>query len=143
MSMSRRDLSLLLPALAAAQNAGAQSKEKPVLPAKVYEYADLPVKMNGENQGRAVFDGLTHSGYPVELHMTRLAAGQMPHAPHKHVNEEVLMLKNGQLDAMFGGKTTRLHAGSIIYMASMEEHGWKNPGPDPAEYWVIALGPKA
>jgi hypothetical protein len=49
MSMSRRDLSLLLPALAAAQNAGAQSKEKPVLPAKVYEYADLPVKMNGEN----------------------------------------------------------------------------------------------
>jgi mannose-6-phosphate isomerase-like protein (cupin superfamily) len=143
--MSRRDLSLLLPALAAgsatAQTA-APKTEKPVLPAKVYEYADLPVKINGENQGRAVFDGLTHSGYPVELHMTRLGPGQAPHPPHKHVNEEVLMLKNGQLDATFGGRTTRLQAGSIIYMASMEEHGWKNPGPEPAEYWVIALGPK-
>jgi len=141
MSITRRDLSLLIPALAASQAAG-QSKEKPVLIAKTYEYAELPVKTNGENQGRAVFDGLTHTGYPVELHMTRLAAGQMPHPPHKHVNEEVMMLKNGQLDAMFGGKTTRLQAGSIIYMASMEEHGWRNPGPEPAEYFVIALGPK-
>src|SRR5579863_2876046 len=118
MTLSRRDLSLFLPALAASQAAG-QTKEKPLLTAKTYEYSDLPVKINGENQGRAVFDGLTHTSYPVELHMTRLAAGQMPHPPHKHVNEEVLMLKNGQLDAIFGGKTTRLQAGSIIYMASM------------------------
>jgi mannose-6-phosphate isomerase-like protein (cupin superfamily) len=127
----------------AAGQAGAQTKEKPVLPAKAYEYSELPMKQNGENQGRAVFDGATHSGYPVELHMTRLAAGQSPHAPHKHINEEVLMLKNGQLDATFGGKTSRITAGSVIYMASMEEHGWKNPGPDPAEYFVIALGPKS
>jgi mannose-6-phosphate isomerase-like protein (cupin superfamily) len=148
MSITRRDLSLLIPAVAGAAAVSAQTpgKEKPVLPAKAYEYTELPVKTsgpNGENQGRAVFDGATHSGYPVELHMTRLGAGQSPHAPHKHINEEVLMLKNGQLDAFFGGATHRITAGSVIYMASMEEHGWKNPGPEPAEYFVIALGPKA
>ena len=141
MSITRRELTLFLPSVAAAQTPQ-QNKEKPMLPAKAYEYSDLPVKINGENQSRAVFDGLTHSGYPVELHMTRLAAGQSPHAPHRHINEEVLMLKNGQLDAFFGGKTTRIMAGSVIYVASMEEHGWTNPGPDPAEYFVIALGPK-
>jgi mannose-6-phosphate isomerase-like protein (cupin superfamily) len=146
MSVTRRDLSLLLPALMAKQldaQAVAQQVEKPVLPAKAYEYSGLPVKMNGENESRAVFDGLTHSGYPVELHMTRLAAGESPHAPHRHVNEEVMMLRSGRLDAFFGGETTRIEAGSVIYMASMEEHGWKNPGPDAAEYFVIALGPKA
>lgn len=144
MSITRRDVSLLIPALAASAAAQqAPKKEKPVLAAKAYEYSELPMKPNGENQGRAVFDGLTHSGFPVELHMTRLAAGQMPHAPHKHINEEVLMLKNGQLDAFFGGATHRITAGSVIYMASMEEHGWKNPGPEPAEYFVIALGPKS
>jgi mannose-6-phosphate isomerase-like protein (cupin superfamily) len=147
MSITRRDLSLLLPAIAA--NAAAQQapgKEKPVLPAKAYEYTELTVKTSGPegvNQGRAVFDGLTHSGYPVELHMTKLGVGQSPHAPHKHVNEEVLMLRSGQLDAFFGGATHRITAGSTIYMASMEEHGWKNPGPDSAEYFVIALGPKS
>jgi mannose-6-phosphate isomerase-like protein (cupin superfamily) len=139
MSITRRELSLFLPAVAAAQGV---AQEKPMLPVKAYEYSDLPVKINGENQSRAVFDGLTHAGFPVELHMTRLAAGQSPHAPHRHINEEVMMLKNGKLDAFFGGKTTRIEAGSVIYMASMEEHGWTNPGPDPAEYFVIALGPK-
>jgi mannose-6-phosphate isomerase-like protein (cupin superfamily) len=149
MSITRRDLSLLIPALAAnaaAQQTPEKGKEKPVLPAKAYEYTELPVKTSGPdgvNQGRPVFDGLTHSGYPVELHMTRLASGQSPHPPHRHVNEEVLMLKNGQLDALFGGETHHITAGSVIYMASMEEHGWKNPGPEPAEYFVIALGPKA
>jgi mannose-6-phosphate isomerase-like protein (cupin superfamily) len=153
MSITRRDLSLLIPALAAAQTASAQTpapktpgKEKPVLPAKAYEYTELTVKTsgpNGANEGRAVFDGLTHSGYPVELHMTKLGVGQSPHPPHKHINEEVLMLRSGQLDAFFGGATHRITAGSTIYMASMEEHGWKNPGPETAEYFVIALGPKA
>jgi mannose-6-phosphate isomerase-like protein (cupin superfamily) len=143
MSLTRRDLSFLLPALAtAASGQETSKKEKPVLAAKAYEYSELPVKTNGENQSRAVFDGLTHTGYPVELHMTRLAPGQRSHPPHKHVNEEVMMLLRGQVDALYGGKTTRVTAGSTVYMASMEEHNWTNPGPEPAEYFVIALGPK-
>jgi mannose-6-phosphate isomerase-like protein (cupin superfamily) len=142
MKISRRELSMLVPAVAAAQTP-APKKEKPVLVSQTWEYKDLPVKPNGQNEGRAVFDGLTHSAYPVELHMTRLGPGQQPHPPHHHVNEEVLMLKNGQLDATFGGKTTRIGPGSIIYIASNEEHGWKNNGTEPAEYWVIALGPKS
>ena len=50
------------------------------------------------------------------------------------------MLRRGILDATFGGKTTRLTAGSVIYMESNMEHGWRNPGTEPAEYFVIALG---
>jgi quercetin dioxygenase-like cupin family protein len=76
----------------------------------------------------------------VELHMTELGPGQAPHAPHSHVHEEVLMLRRGTLDATFGGKTARLTAGSVIYMESNMEHGWRNPGTEPAEYFVIALG---
>jgi mannose-6-phosphate isomerase-like protein (cupin superfamily) len=144
MSYSRRHLSLLIPALAAAAlEAVALQAEDKILPAKAYKYEDLPVKVNGQNQGRAVFNGETHKGLPVELHMTKLGPGQAPHAPHHHVHEEVLMLKNGILDATFGGETTRLGPGSVIYMASNVEHGWKNPGTEPAEYFVIALGPNA
>jgi quercetin dioxygenase-like cupin family protein len=36
--------------------------------------------------------------------------------------------------------TTRVNAGSVLYLASNEEHGWRNPGPDPAQYFVISLG---
>jgi len=134
---------MLIPALAVATAAAQdEPQKKPMLPAKAYKYEDLPVKQNGENQSRAVFDGLTHSDYPVELHMTQLGPGQSPHAPHQHVNEEVMMLRRGALDVNFDGETTRISAGSVVYMASNVMHSWRNPGPDPAEYFVIALGPK-
>jgi mannose-6-phosphate isomerase-like protein (cupin superfamily) len=140
MNWSRRDFSLLVPALAAAADAAAQDKK--VLPAKAYRYEDLPVKENGQNKSRAVLDGATHSGFPVEVHMTTLGSGQMPHPPHHHIDEEMLMLRTGRLDVTMGGETTRVTAGSVVYVASMLEHGWKNPGPDAAEYFIIALGNK-
>jgi quercetin dioxygenase-like cupin family protein len=122
----------------AAANASAQ--EKQMLPSKAFPYDDLPVKINGPNKSRAVFKGETHSGFPIELHMTELAEGQAPHPPHKHVHEELLMLQHGTLDATIQGQTTRITAGSIVYMASNDEHGWRNPGPGTAQYFVIALG---
>jgi len=137
MNYTRRELGLILPALAAAQE-----KEKPMLPSKIYHYRDLPVKTSGENQSRAVFDGVNHSEIPFELHMTQLGPGMAPHPPHHHVHEECVMLKSGSLEVTISGNTTRVEAGSIIYVASGEEHGWKNPGTVPAEYFVIALGKK-
>jgi quercetin dioxygenase-like cupin family protein len=141
MKLSRRDLSALLPALAAASASAQVAKDdKKMLSPKTWRYEDLPVKVTGLNKGRAVFDGETHLGFPVELHMTELAAGQMPHPPHHHTHEEVLMLQRGVLDATYGEEKAHLTAGSVIYMASNVEHGWKNPGPEPAQYFVMALG---
>lgn len=144
MNYSRRDLGLLLPALAAtaaAQEKGAPKATPKKLASKAYVYEKLAAKQNGENTGRAVFNGLTHSDYPVELHITELGPGQQPHAPHRHVHEEVLMLRTGELDVTMNGETTRVTAGSVVYVASNDLHGWKNPGSTPAQYFVIALGP--
>jgi mannose-6-phosphate isomerase-like protein (cupin superfamily) len=135
MKLSRRELSLVLPALAAAQ-----TKEKTVLPSKCYKYEDMAVKKNGPNEQRAVLDGKTHTGYSVETHITELGPGLAPHAPHHHAHEEMLMLRSGQLDVTIKDVTTRVTAGSVVYVYSNEEHGWKNPGPERAQYFVIALG---
>ena len=133
MNYTRRDLGLLLPALAAASG---QAQPKAPLPSKAYKYEDLTVR----GTGRAVLNGTTHSGFPIEMHISELAAGQAPHPPHQHVHEEVLMLRSGQLDATILGVTTRVTAGSVLYLASNDLHGWRNPGPDPAQYFVMSLG---
>ena len=140
MRISRRQMAGLLPALAAAQAPAPQKKAKPELASKTYKYDEMAVKQNGENNQRAVFDGKNHSGFGVELHITELGPGKAPHAPHRHMNEEALMLRSGQLDVTIEGLTTRVPAGSVVYVNSNEMHGWVNPGPEKAQYFVIALG---
>lgn len=140
MTLSRRNLAALLPALAAAQSAARQAKGKPTLASKAYLFEDLPEKVNGQNRSRDVFNGKNHAGYPVDIHITDLGPGQAPHAPHHHVHEEIVMLRTGMLDVTIEGKVTRVTAGSVVYVNSNEEHGWKNPGPDRAQYFVMAIG---
>jgi quercetin dioxygenase-like cupin family protein len=132
---SRRDLSLLLPALAA--KAAAQN---PALLSKTYSFADLPVRATGANRQRAVLKGETHAAFPVELHLTELAPGLAPHPPHHHVHEEMIMIWQGTLEVTIAGRSANLGPGSVVYVASGEEHGWRNVGADRAHYFVLALG---
>jgi quercetin dioxygenase-like cupin family protein len=136
MSITRRDLSFLLPALAA----GAASAAEGRLKSTVFKYEDLPVKANGQNKGRAVLDSTTHTGFGVEVHITELAPGQAPHPPHRHDHEEMMMLQRGSLEANLAGKLTMMTPGSVLYVESGIEHGIRNPGSEPCQYFVIALG---
>jgi mannose-6-phosphate isomerase-like protein (cupin superfamily) len=133
---TRRDLSLLLPLLAAA-DASAQTT---ALPSKTYAFDDLPVKKNGLNSSRAVLRGAIHDGCPLEMHITELASGLAPHPPHHHGHDEIVILRQGTLEVMISGKTTQVGPGSVIFFSSGEEHGMKNVGADSAMYTVIALG---
>jgi quercetin dioxygenase-like cupin family protein len=63
-----------------------------------------------------------------------------PHPPHKHTHEEIVLLQSGQLDVTLGSVTTRVDAGSVVWAASNQQHGWRNPGPGRAQYFVLALG---
>ncbi|MCZ2147750.1 MAG: cupin domain-containing protein [Bryobacterales bacterium] len=137
MDYSRRDWNLLLPALAAAAAARADAK---ALPSKALRFEDLPVRKNGENRSRATLDGLTHTGYPIELHQTELAPGLAPHPPHRHEHEEMLMIREGTLEVTIAGESTRLGPGSVAFVASDIEHGWRNVGGSRAHYFVLALG---
>ncbi len=136
MICSRREVAGLLPLIAVAT----AEAEKPALPSGAYRFEDLPVKESGANRSRAVFDGATHSGFHIDMHMTELGPGEAPHAPHSHVHEEMVMIKDGTLEVTINGKVTRLGPGSTAYVASNERHGWRNAGQGRALYFVLALG---
>ena len=138
MRITRRHLAALVPALAAAQTK--EAKKRSQLPSQCYKYEDLAVKKNGVNESRDVFDGLNRSDFQLDIHITNLGPGMAPHAPHHHIHEEIMMLRTGELDVTIDGKTTRVTAGSVVFVHSNEEHGWKNPGPGRAEYFVMAVG---
>lgn len=136
MNYSRRDLSRLLPVLVAAKAAG-QSR---ALASQMHRYEDLKVQVNGPNRGRAILEGETHEGVAIELHETELAPGQTPHPPHHHVHEEMILVREGTMEVTIAGKSAKLEPGSVGFVASGEEHGWRNVGTERARYFVLALG---
>jgi quercetin dioxygenase-like cupin family protein len=136
MNYSRRDLTLLLPALAAAASAA----DKPPLGSLALPFETLPVKTNGENRSRDVFDGTTHTGFHIDMHESEIAPGLAPHPPHHHEHEEMIMIQQGTMEVTIAGKVTRVGPGSVVYVASNEEHGWRNVGTTRANYFVLALG---
>ena len=133
-------MKLLLSGLAASLASVAQDKK--AMPSKAAPFESLPVKVNGANRGRDVLAGYTRQGFYVDLHETELAPGLMPHAPHRHENEEVMMLQTGTLEVTISGKVTKVGPGSVVYVASNEEHGWRNIGSTNANYFVMAFGRK-
>lgn len=134
MKSTRRELGSFIAAFAA--NASAQN---PALPSHAYKFEELPVRTNGKNKSRAVLDGTTHTGFAIEMHETELGPGMAPHPPHKHVHEELIMIREGILEVTISGNVTKLGPGSAAYVASGEEHGWKNVGDTQAHYFVMAL----
>lgn len=132
--MNRRQLTALL----AAASARGQT---PAMPSKTFRYEDLPVRPsgNGQNRARPVLDGRTHTGMRVEMHETELGPGLAPHPPHRHVHEELVIVNEGTLEVTIGGNVSRIGAGSVAYIESNIEHGWKNTGAGKARYYVITL----
>ena len=120
--------------------AGAAASPAASLPSKTYRFEDMPVRKGATTTSRAILRGETHSGFEIEIHQTELTAGQAPHPPHKHVHEEMVMLREGSLEVTISGRAVTLGPGSIAYVASGEEHGWRNVGSTPATYFVLALG---
>ena len=101
MTYSRRDLCLLVAALAASPAVAAQ---KTALPSKAYPYEEMPVRKNGGNESRAVLSGELHTGCYLEVHQTRLAPGGMPHPPHHHLHEEMFLIREGTLEVTINGQ---------------------------------------
>lgn len=137
MNCSRRELNLLLPMLAAARAAHAEGG---ALRSGTFNYEELPAHGTGPSRSRPIFNGETHANFAVELHETELEPGAAPHPPHHHVHEEAILIWQGTVEVTISGKSTTLGPGSVAYVASNEEHGWKNVGINTARYFVLALG---
>jgi quercetin dioxygenase-like cupin family protein len=64
-----------------------------------------------------------------------------PHPPHQHVNEELIIIREGQCETLSNGKWVPCGPGSVVFNASNILHGFKNVGTTQAAYHVINWSP--
>ena len=68
--------------------------------------------------------------------MAVLDPGASPHPPHRHPEEEFLIIADGTGEIECDGKTTQVGPGAIMYCAGEVLHGITNTGKVPLTfYW--------
>jgi mannose-6-phosphate isomerase-like protein (cupin superfamily) len=68
--------------------------------------------------------------------MAVLDPGASPHPPHRHAEEEFLIIADGTGEIECDGKTTQVGPGAIMYCAGNVLHGIVNTGKVPLTfYW--------
>ena len=155
MKYSRRDLSLLLPALAAAaasaqsrpsgappaaENAANSVEKLPVMKTRSFVYNEIPVTTNGKNTSRRMFTAKTHTGFKMESHSSDIAPGEVNHPPHQHLREEMMLVREGVMELTISGKPYRLGPGDVGVIGSNEIHNAKNVGTARALYFIVNIG---
>jgi mannose-6-phosphate isomerase-like protein (cupin superfamily) len=142
MEISRRGLCQTLPLIISSLTARslAQSTNDQPIPSFALPFNQMATDKDASHETHHILNGVTHSGAHLEVHETVLAPGAMPHPPHHHVHEELFLLSKGTIEFTIAAKSTTLGPGSAAFVHSGEEHGVRNPGQEPAQYFVIAIG---
>ena len=137
MRITSRDLIVAAMAVCGTLGVVAAQQKPDIMQSTVFDWNSLTAKDNSYGSSRAVVRRPTATLDELEMHITTLNAGQTSHAPHQHLNEELIILREGTLETLSQGVWKRVGPGSIIFNASNELHGVKNVGTTPAVYHVV------
>ena len=150
MKMTRRDAMVGFAAMTAAMTAAitampekaeADDAQEPILGPAVFHWDDLKPEKSAVGAHASICQQPTATVDQLEMHVGLLNPGEMSHPPHKHVNEELIILKEGTCETLSNGQWIQIEAGSVVFNASNSLHGFRNVGQWPAIYHVINWSP--
>jgi XRE family transcriptional regulator, regulator of sulfur utilization len=138
MKFTRRDglVALVAAALTAGGFAVAQQAEV-VGKSWAIDWSSIPAKTTNVGTLRTFFKGPTATLADLDVHVTTLNPGAASHQPHKHPNEEMLIIKEGQATVLINGEWKTVGPGSVVYLASNVPHAARNDSAAPVTYTVV------
>jgi mannose-6-phosphate isomerase-like protein (cupin superfamily) len=119
-------------------------KARPSLTSKIQPLCiPLPPAKNQVWQPRPLFRGSTPNVPDLSCHVSVLHQGQRPHPPHKHVEEELLLVLAGEVDVMLDEapireeRQLRLSPGQFVYYPAGFPHTLETVSATPANYLML------
>jgi quercetin dioxygenase-like cupin family protein len=135
---TRRDCLIALTAATLTAGAFAAAQQSfPTGKSWAIDWASVPAKTTNVGTLRTFFKGPTATLADLDIHVTTLNPGAASHQPHKHPNEEILIIKEGQATVLINGKWTTAGPGSVFYMGSNVPHAARNDSAAPVTYTVV------
>ena len=97
----------------------------------------LQFKASAKGGGRKYFDRPTAMCDNMEMHVTKLDHKGSSHAPHQHVDTEIILVIDGTVEMMIEGKTYTANPGDLIMAESGKLHGVGNAEEKPCSYFAF------
>ena len=119
----------LIPKIIFAQNQPIESK--------IFAWVDLPITKNPKAEQRQILEGTTPSFKTFKVHATTLHPHSFLKPIHRQENEELIIIKEGELTVTIEGKTKKLSAGGIALMLAGDERGFENTSDTNVTYYVF------
>jgi XRE family transcriptional regulator, regulator of sulfur utilization len=116
---------------------GLANSDTPVMSSSIFDWNSIEAKPTKVGETRKFFQAPTATLDELECHVTTLNPGETPHEPHKHPDEELIIVKEGAVESLVNGQLKRVGPGSVIFQASNQLHSIRNVGQTPATYHVI------
>jgi mannose-6-phosphate isomerase-like protein (cupin superfamily) len=108
---------------------------------KTFPLDQLPVKrMPNGGESWNILHGTLATGETIAIHESQQPAGTPPNPPHQIRHSEFIFVREGMLDFQHDGKSERVSAPGVIFVAYNTLHSARNVGDGPATYFVIAIG---
>jgi len=118
--------------------------EEQRISSRAADFHDLSMEKSPNGaEFRRIVAGKGYNAIPLEIHETILPPGGAPHPAHHHAGDELFLVMKGGVEVTINGKTTKLGPGGAAYAAGGDEHGIRNAGNEPAQYFVATIGPEA
>ncbi len=100
----------------------------PALSSTVFEWSKIAAQPTKAGEIRPYFDTATRTLARLESHVTTLNSGEISHAAHAHADEELIIVREGLVEATVNGVPQAAGPGSVFFFASHDLHGLRNPG---------------
>ena len=136
-------LLLLVTLTVAGLAALAQSVKKTAMTSTAIEWNSIESKANTNGSGRKFFEGPTATLEMLECHASTLNPGATNHPILKRPHDEVIIVKEGTIEAFVDDKWIRIGPGSVIFNAANVPQAMRNVGDGPATYHVVMFQPVA
>jgi quercetin dioxygenase-like cupin family protein len=96
--------------------------------------------MPNGGKSRDVLHGILVTGETIAVHQSTQPSGLPPNPQHKIAHSEFIFVREGTLEIQYDGKSERVGAGGVIFVAPGTLHTARNTGDGPASYFVMSIG---
>lgn len=106
-------------------------------PPFLLDWTEMEMRTTDKGESRQIFNRPVAWLSKIDMHATTLNEGQVSHPPHTHRNEEIILVRSGNVQEYIGGQYYPAKAGDVIFLTSGTPHALENKTRGRCEYFAL------